>query len=75
MNLTFQDFILRVVREKIASLKRAGTVAIGKDCLFGLVVQQLSKHPQSPKGVNGAYYARMDFNAVLENPKVRGFIL
>jgi hypothetical protein len=72
--MTFQDFILRAVREKIASLKREGTTAIGKDCLFSLVVQQLSKHPQSPKGPNGAYYARKDFDAVLENPAVSRFV-
>jgi hypothetical protein len=72
---SFPEYVETVVREKIATLKREGTVGMSGESLFVLVVSQLAKHPHAPKGTNAAFYMREDFNQVLGQLAVRSFIL
>jgi hypothetical protein len=71
----FPEYVEKVVRAKVASMKKEGTAAVGADCLWQSVAQDLSQHPQSPRGTNGAYFARQAFNQVIGQIGVRAFIL
>jgi hypothetical protein len=72
---TFPEHVERVVRAKVASLRREGTVGMGGENLFNMVVRELSHHPRAPKGTNAAFHMREDFNQVIGQLAVRTFIL
>jgi hypothetical protein len=70
---TFDLGLLDVVRQTIAWLP-AGTVGIGRDCLWQHVAAKASRLPGAPQGTNGAYFARETFNRLMDTKPFKKFV-
>ena len=69
-NELFKSELTAVVRKKIASLKRQGTVGMGRENLWGLCAGDISRNcPNAPVGTNAAYFARQTFDEIVAHNK------
>jgi hypothetical protein len=69
----FELDLLDIVRQTIAFLP-AGTVGIGRDCLWQLVAGKVSRLPSAPRGTNGEYFARQAFNELMDTKPFKRFV-
>lgn len=70
---SFQEALRGIIRQVIAGLD-SGTVGISRDCLWQAVARYASRHDKSPKGTNGAYYARQEFDAIVATKPFNRFV-
>lgn len=68
----FREEIRAAVRAAIKKLDDSGTIAIGADNLWQLINLHNSRH--GPRGTNAAYYARREFDSVIEEREFRRFV-
>lgn len=70
----FLNDFRNVIAEKMQSLKRDGTVAMGRDNLFQLIACDISRCRFAPQGTNCAFVVRQYFNELCDRaPGLRKF--
>ena len=75
MNETlFKKDLATATKDVIKKLKKDGTVAMGADNLWQLVVSRVNKQ-HGPVGTNAAYMARVSFNEVIAQKPFYNFLL
>jgi hypothetical protein len=70
----FKNALRKVIQENMEILKTDGTVSIGRDCFWQLVVTHLSHLEGAPRGTNAAYFAREAFDQILSEKPFSKFV-
>ena len=70
----FKTELRSILKQAVARLRRQGTVAMSKDCLWQNIAVSINPLPHAPKGTNCAWVARQVFDSIVSEKAFANFV-